>query len=420
MTFKLARRRQVLQGISATLIAGATVASRGRQARSAGAIQMISHRYPALEYFAEKMRTAIPGVTVNTQLMPFDKALELSTIALSSKADTIDIMYVNDSTFLTFVKNGWLRPLDDVWAKYKDEFKLGDFAESVVNTYNYNGHIYVMPHTLNVMLFFYRKDLFDQAGKQPPTTFPEYRELAKTFYSPTRAGTINCLKPVDASLCETHWYMNTIGDGWFDDKWKPKFNDSRGVAAIEMLKEITHFAQQGFAAAADDECMIALQQDAAAMGLQWATRARAMDDSAKSRVVGKIDWVAPPQGHARVSSSGYAISAFSKQDPDTMFRVIATSASEPSIRGAASMMIPPRKTLLGDTELKSANRYYPAALASLDTAIPFPRLAEFYSVGDFITRRILQAVSGEMAVKAALDAAAVETEVFLKDHGYYQ
>ena len=414
-SFRL-NRRQVLHGLSTAVVANAVA----RSVRAAGPIQMVSHRYPALEFFAEQMRGAIPGVTVNTQLMPFDKALELSTITLSAKSDTVDIMYVNDSTFLTFVKNGWLRPLDDLWSKYKSEFGLDDFSDAVVKTYTYDGHIYVMPHTLNVMLLFYRKDVFEQAGKQPPTTIAGYRDLAKVFHTPQRAGTINCLKPVDANLCETHWYMNTIGDGWFDDKWKPIFNDPRGVQAIEMLKEVTAYAQRGFSAAADDECMIALQQDLATMGLQWATRAKAMDDPAKSRVVGKIDWVAPPQGHARVSTSGYAISAFSKQDADTMFRVIATSANERSMRQAASMVVVPRKSLLADTELKTANRYYPAALASLETSVPFPRLAEFYSVGEFITRRIVQSISGEMTVKVALDAAAVETETFLKSHGYYQ
>ena len=82
--------------------------------------------------------------------------------------------------------------------------------------------------------------------------------------------------------------------------WHPVFNDAKGVQAIEMMKEIAHYAQQGFTAAANDECMIAYQQDTGVMGLQWATRAKAMDDPAKSRVVGKIDWVAPPQGHARI------------------------------------------------------------------------------------------------------------------------
>jgi multiple sugar transport system substrate-binding protein len=391
-----------------------------RSARAAATIQMISHRYPALEYYAEKMRTALPGTQVNTQLMPFDKALELCTIAFSSKADTPDIVYANDSTFLTFAKNGWLRPLDDLWAKHKDEFNLGDIPDSVLNTFRRDGRLYLMPFTLNTMLFFYRKDLFEAAGKSPPTTIAEYRDLAKSFNSPMRAGTISCAKPVDAGLNEAHWYINTIGDGWFDKDWKPIFNDARGVQAIETMKEIVRYAQQGFAAAANDECTIALQQDTAAMGLQWATRAKAMDDPQKSRVVGKIDWAPPPQGRARLGSDGYCISAFSKQDPDTMFRIMATAIGQENMRGAAGLALPPRYALLKDPELTKANRFYPASLAAVETGLAFPALPEFYSVGEFITRRVLQAVTGEMPVKDALDAAAGETTDFLKGHGYYQ
>lgn len=403
--------------IAATLAAPAVL---GGRARAAGTVQMISHRYPALEYYAEKMRGAIPGVTVNTQLMPIDKALELATIALSSKSDTLDILYANDTSFQNFVKNGWLRPLDDLWAKYRDEFKLDDFPESARKTYMHDGHIYVVPHTLNAMMFFYRKDLFDQAGKSPPKTFTEYRDLAKSFNSPMRAGSINCFKPVDAAINEAHWYFNALGDGWFDKDWRPIFNDAKGVDAIEMMKEITLYAQQGYSSAANDECMIAYQQDTGTMGLQWATRAKAMDDPAKSRVINKIDWVSPPQGHARIAGDGYAISAFSKQDPDVLFRIIATSSDQANMRGAASLIIPPRKSLIDDPELKQANRFYPAALDSYATGVAAPSLPEFYAVGDFITRRILQALSGEMTTKAALDAAATETTTFLKGHGYYK
>ncbi len=391
----------------------------GTRARAAGTIQMISHRYPALEYYAAKMRSAVPGTTVNTQLMPFDKALELETIAFSSKAATIDIAYANDSTFLTFAKNGWLRPLDDLWEKHKDEFKLGDFPESVLKTYRYNGHLYLMPFTLNAMLFFYRKDLFDKAHQQPPKTMLQYRDLAKSFNSPLRAGTVSCLKPVDAGLNEAHWYLNTIGDGWFDKDWHPIFNDARGVQAIELMKEITRYAQQGFTSAANDECMIAFQQDVAAMGLQWATRAKAMDDPKKSRVVGEMAFEGPPQGHARVASDGYAISAFSKQDPDTLFRIMATATSQANMRGAASLALSPRQSVMQDPVLIKQNRFYPAAQTAVATGLPLPALPEFYSVGDFITRRLLQAMTGDMTVKAALDAAAGETEKFLKGHGYY-
>ncbi len=51
---------------------------------------------------------------------------------------------------------------------------------------------------------------------------------------------------------------------------------------------------------------------------------------------------------------------------------------------------------------------------------PFPALPEFLDVGEIVTRRVLQAITGEMEVKAALDAAAEETEQFLAGKGYYQ
>jgi ABC-type glycerol-3-phosphate transport system substrate-binding protein len=410
---RLPRRHVLSAALTAPMIVGA-------RARAAGTVHMISHRYPALEHYAAKMRGAIPGVTVDTQLMPIDKAIELATIALSSKADTLDIVYASDTTLQTFVKNGWFRPLDDLWAKYKDEFKLGDFTDAVLAPYRIDGHLYVMPHTVNTMMFFYRKDLFAKAGKSPPKTIAEYRDLAKSFNSPMRAGTINCLKPVDAGVNEAHWYLNALGDGWFDKDWRPTFNTPKSVMAIEMLKDITHYAQQGFTTAANDECMIAFQQDTATMGIQWATRANAMDDPAKSRVVGEIDWVAPPQGHGRVSGDGYAISTYSKQDPDMLFRIIATSAGEASMREAASLLIPPRKSILDDPAMAKANRFYPAALASYESGTRAPTLPEFNAIGEFFTRRMLQGITGETTVKQAMDTAASETETFLKGHGYYK
>lgn len=417
MNGKKIGRRAIMRG--ATALAGGALAA-PHVARAAGPVQMVSHRYPALEYYAEKMKTAVPGTTVNTQLMPFDKANELVTIAMSSKSDNIDIFYANDSTFLTYAKNGWLRPLDDLWAKFKAEFQLGDFVDRMVEAYTYQGKLMVVPHTMNAMLLFYRKDLFDAAGKKPPTTIAEFQALAKSFHTPMRAGTIDCLKPVDAGLNEAHWYLNTIGQGWFDKDWHPIFNNEAGVKAIEALKETVRYAQQGYTTAANDECTIALQQDIATMGLQWATRAKAMDDPQKSRVVGKIDWVPPPQGKARIASDGYGISAFTKQDPEVLFRILATSSNTANMRGAASLLLPPRKSLLTDEALAKENRFYPASLKAIDTGLAFPALPEFYPVGEFITRRILQAVTGETPVKTALDAAAKETEDFLKGRGYYK
>ena len=421
MSIQDTSRRTVIKQMGATALAlgGGTLLG-ARSAFATEPVQLISHRYPALEFWAGKMKTALPGVDVNAQLIPFEKMGELVTIAMSSKSATFDIVYVIDSTVASYARNGWLRPLDDLWAKYKKEFALDDFSDAAMKMCSYKGHIYAIPGTVNTMMFYYRKDVFDAAGKTPPKTMAEYQALAKNFHTPARAGTIVCLKPTDAALNEAHWYMNTIGAGWFDDKWKPIFNNARGVRAIEALKDTTKYAQRGFATAANDECTIALQQDAAVMGQQWATRARSVDDPRQSRVIGKFDWTPMPEGKARVLTDGYAISAFSKQDPDKLFRIMATATREANMREAAAMLVPPRKSLLQDPELRAKNRFYAAAAQAIETGVPFPALPDFYAVGEFISLLILQAVTGEMPVKEALDKAASETEAYLGKRGYYK
>jgi maltose-binding protein MalE len=75
---------------------------------------------------------------------------------------------------------------------------------------------------------------------------------------------------------------------------------------------------------------------------------------------------------------------------------------------------------LNDTELRAKYRWYPAAQAALESGKPFPQIPDFLDVGEIVTRRVLQAVTGEMDTKAALDAAAKESEELLASRGYYK
>ena len=54
------------RSLLATTAAGLASPAIMRRAQAADTVvQLISHRYPALEYYAEKMKTALPGVTVD-------------------------------------------------------------------------------------------------------------------------------------------------------------------------------------------------------------------------------------------------------------------------------------------------------------------------------------------------------------------
>ena len=103
-----------------------------------------------------------------------------------------------------------------------------------------------------------------------------------------------------------------------------------------------------------------------------------------------------------------------------LFRIIATSLERGQHargRGAAwsrrASVAAGRPGARGEVPLLSGG----AGLADDAPARRSRRCPSSMRCGEFITRRMLQAVTGEMAVKAAMDAAAKETTDFLKGRG---
>lgn len=80
----------------------------------------------------------------------------------------------------------------------------------------------------------------------------------------------------------------------------------------------------------------------------------------------------------------------------------------------------PRVSILNDPAVQAKYRHYSAGIEAIKTAVPFPKMPEFYAVGDLIQRRVLQAVAGETDVASALNTAAKETHDYLAGKGYYK
>ncbi|MEI5668663.1 extracellular solute-binding protein [Bosea sp. CCNWLW174] len=408
--------RRTLLGAAGTMAASAY--GFGARAQEMN-VRFVGERYPALEFYVKKLQAALPNVKVTADLMPNAPLKELQTITLSSGADSIDIMLGNDLTIANFAQNGWLEPLDEYIAKHKDEYKLADFAKTAMSSASFSGKVYGLPVLTNTQLMAYRQDLFEAKGLKPPTSFEEYIAAASALNSPSVAGTVMTLKG-DGVLNEGHWYLNALGDGWFDANKKPVFNSPKGIAAIETMKSLTRFAPRGYTANGNDESTILFQQGAAAMGMQWLTRTAAMDRHDQSKVIGKINWAPPPRGGQVVVADSFAISKFSSRNKDMLFRLLAATLSPANQREGASLACPTRVSVLEDPELRQRFRYYNVLVPALDKGAIFPKFAEFKEVSETVTRRILQAVTGEMPVKEALDTGAKEAEEFLTRRGVYK
>ena len=312
----------VLKTIAVAVAVTCALAAVASVARAADAtIAVFGHRYPHNVYYMETaMVGAVPGVTVEPQLSGFPQFQEKVRIGLSAQSDEIDIMACSGSKVREFAKAGWLEPLDDLWDKYRAEYNLDDMPANVVDNMRYEGKLYAVPFGMNTMFFFYRKDLFDEKGAEPPKTMEEYVELAKMFHTPRRSGTQLTMKMVETGLNELNWHFNAHGPGWLDDAtFRPIFNQPHGIEAVETLIELAKYSAPGYLSNGNNEAMVNFQQDLAVMGLQWASRAKAMDNPEKSRVVGNIDFAVPPGGGSRVIVIGYCLPKFSDVDRETRF-----------------------------------------------------------------------------------------------------
>jgi ABC-type glycerol-3-phosphate transport system substrate-binding protein len=388
-----------------------------RRASADEPVQLLSHRYPALEFYAEKVKTALPGVPVNARLMPSGEAGSLERIAFSSGDTSLDLIWANGAMVPGYAKAGWLEPLDDLWAKHREEFRLDDISPAALKGCSYDGHIYAMPITINTLLYAYRDDLFEQNKLTPPTTWEEAVAIAKALNSPRRNGISLSLK-WDQPPYELQSVLNTVGDGWFDKDLHPVFNDAKGIAAIDTFRRLAQYAVPGYTAQGNDESTVNFSQDVAATGQQWATRCSTMDNPQKSRVVGKIKWAVPPGGHQALSTDAYAISRNSRRDKDVLFRILATALNDANQREGAALCVPTRRSVLNDPAIQAKYRWYPAVSAALDTALPFPALPEFIETAELSTKRMVQAIVGQMPTKEALDAGAGEVSDLLKRRGY--
>ncbi|WP_192886523.1 extracellular solute-binding protein [Agrobacterium sp. LAD9] len=383
-------------------------------------IHVLVTRTPSLVFYADKMKDNKYGVPITTDTMLLDKIFEVSSITFSSGSSGIDVVHLNDPGVKLFASKGWLEPLDDLWAKYKDTYSLDDYPKAMIDAVSYKGHIYAMPVMINTQMLFYRKDVFDKMGIKVPETMDDYLKLPKILADAGEPNIAAGMKPVDYAINRIHWFLNTMGDGWFDKNWNPVFNSPNGLKAIEAMKETVPYAPRGWTSHGNDEDTINLSQGISSLGLQWTTRAASMQDPTKSKVVDKIGWAAAPGGGARIAFDGFAIPKSSAANKEEVFKIMAEAMSPENMKVNADRAYPPRISVASDPELEKKFPWYPAVRASIDLDKPTPDLPEFNDVAEIVVRRVLQALTGEMEVKPAMDNAAEEVRTFLASKGYYK
>lgn len=130
-------------------------------ADNVGAVQKVVDMFNAMK----------TGITISYQKLPPSSSdiHDKFATAFAGKSTTPDVVAVDIPWAPEFGSAGFLLPLN----QYVDASYRSNFFESTLLGTTYKNNLYALPWYLDAGLLYYRKDILDKAGVQPPTNFDE-------------------------------------------------------------------------------------------------------------------------------------------------------------------------------------------------------------------------------------------------------
>src|SRR5690554_4557041 len=96
---------------------------------------------------------------------------------LASGGSTIDVFTADCIWFPEFAEAGWLLDLDQY---FTDDY-LSDYFKGAIDTVTYQGDLVGLPWHIDGGLLYYRKDLIEKYGFEPPETWEELINQAQVI-----------------------------------------------------------------------------------------------------------------------------------------------------------------------------------------------------------------------------------------------
>jgi multiple sugar transport system substrate-binding protein len=251
-------------GFGLALGAAALVAGTGATPAAAGqfdgvTVNIVTFTGPQI---AEPLQRRAPefqkltGAKVNVITVPFSDLYNKLLTDFATGTNSYDAAVFAPQWMVDFIEPGYIEDLTDrikadAALKWDD---IGTFFRDFSATYN--GRIYTIPLDGDFQMVYFRTDLLQQAGLQPPKTWDDYIAIAKAFQGKDLNGDG---KP-DYGSCiakkrnaQSYWMVTSVagnyiqsqgtGQGAFFDTetMKPLVNNDAFKAALKVYVETTKY-----------------------------------------------------------------------------------------------------------------------------------------------------------------------------------
>lgn len=362
-----------------------------------------------------------PSQKVTLLLLPQASNGQLAQLVanLQAKSDLYDVIDMDVIWTAEFASNGWIIPLP------QSQFPLGDFLKPAVDTARYQGRLYAVPDYSNADLLYYRKDILAKAGKQPPKTWAQLQQLAKTV-APEYGlyGYAGTFAPYEGLTVNFATAVQSAGGSILSPEGtRVTVNSAKALQGLEFL--VNGFRQGWIPRAAlsyEEESA----QNAFASGKflfldNWPDVYAALSaPGPQNKVYGKFGIAALPgpdgMGSSSLGGANLAISAYSQHQRTALDFIKYMTNLDNERQMLEKGSFPPVWTrLYTDKSLIRRYPYLPVLEQAINSARPRPAITNYDQASLAISSTVYEALTQQKQPQQALTEMAGQLTQIIRD-----
>jgi trehalose/maltose transport system substrate-binding protein len=272
-------------------------------------------------------------------------------------------------------------------AEHVDQETVDQHFEAIVQNNTVDDRLVAMPWFTDAGILYYRTDLLDKYGKEPPTTWQELTETAREIQEGERAegndrmqGFVFQAKAYEGLTCDALEWIDSFGGGQIvTDDGAITINNDNAAAALDLAATwIGGIAPEGVLNYAEEESRGVFQSGNAVFMRNW-PYAWALGNAPDSPITGKIGVSQLPKGGDDGKHTGVlggwqlAVSKYS-QNAELAVDLVRhlTSADEQKRRAIEGSYNPTIAALYQDEEILAATPFFGALYETFTNAVARP------------------------------------------------
>ena len=354
----------------------------------------------------EKFQENNPNIQINLALGP-NSSNELAEIYLSDfqKAKPeYDLVYLDLIWVAQFADNNWLKDLTSFQPRLTQKEKLQEeFLDKDVEAGFYQKKLYRFPFRSDVSLLYYRQDLLNKIGEQPPKSFNDLLRISQTLKSQglVEQGYLWQGRESEGLVAMFVEILRGFGSSWSDDNLEKLLDEPAAKGAINFLGSLIkkHKVSPPYVLWDKEiDSRDKFKDGRAAFLRNWA-QVWEIVNGEDSNVRGKVGVVPIPtvegsqQSWSCQGGWGFGI-ANQTRYPEQAWIAIQFLTSTASQRLFANNgYIPTRKKLFEDPQLIKKYHHYPIIRQSLENTVLRSSIPNYLEKSQILQDKLHQALS---------------------------